>query len=262
MADMARVSDRIRVVYVAFWAGAQVVSAPMTSNLMGPASDQGPISDANRSAVTPAGYAFAIWALIYAASFALAIYQSLPSQHPRRIHRKTGWWVGSAFACSAIWVPLFGTRIIWLSQVVIIMLVVCLALAAHKFTRLGPAPTAAERYLYRLPVTAYLGWATFATFAGFGAMFRSWGMDERSRQTAEVGVVLVVAATIVALFAVGQLSAVLGFVLTGLWALVAVLVNTYVDSVRLAAILAIVILLCVLFGRTVRSRDRQTVLLG
>ena len=262
MANVARVSDRIRVIYVAFLAGAQVVAAPITSDLMGPASDQRPISDANLSPVTPAGYAFAIWALIYAASFALAIYQSLPSQHARKVHRKTGWWVGSAFACSTVWVPLFGTRIIWIAQVVIVMLVVCLALAAHKFSRLGPAPTQAERYLYRLPITAYLGWATFAAFAGFGAMFRSWGMSERSRETAELGVVLVVAATIVALFAVGQLSAVLGFVLTGLWALVAVMVNTYVDSVRLAVILAIVILLCVLFGRTVRSRDRQTVLLG
>ena len=54
----------------------------------------------------------------------------------------------------------------------------------------------------------------------------------------------------------------LGFLLTGLGALVAVMVNTHVDSVRLAAILAIVILLCVLFGRTVRSPDRQTLLLG
>ena len=259
---MPAVSDRLRSTTVAVFAVAQVLSAPLTSIALGPSSDQGPISDANLSPVTPAGYAFAIWGLIYLASLALAAYQVLPSQQARQVHRSTGWWLAGAFAASTVWVPIFGSQTIWLSQLVIITLVVCLAMATYRFTRLGPAETAAERYLFRMPVTTYLGWATLACFAGFGTTFRSLGMPAEARWTNEISVVLVLSATIMSLFVVGRLAAVLGFVLTGCWALVAVAIGTYVDSVRLAAILAITVVVSVVIGRTLRSPDRDVVLLG
>jgi len=44
--------------------------------------------------------------------------------------------------------------------------------------------------------------------------------------------------------------------------LVAVAVGTYVDSVRLAAVLAIIVVLAVVLGRTLRSPDRRAVLFG
>jgi hypothetical protein len=259
---MSVASDRVRSVTVAVFAVAQVLSAPVTSLALGPSSDQGPISDANLSPVTPAGYAFAVWGLIYLASLALAIYQLLPDQRARPVHRSTGWWLAGAFAASTVWVPIFGTRTIWLSQLVIIMLVVCLAFATHRFTRLGPAATAAERYLFRMPITIYLGWATMACFAGFGTTFRSFGMPAEARWVNEISFVLVLSATIMSLFVVGRLAAVLGFVLTGCWALVAVAVATYVDSVRLAAVLAITVVVAVVIGRTLRSPDRDFVLFG
>jgi hypothetical protein len=39
-------------------------------------------------------------------------------------------------------------------------------------------------------------------------------------------------------------------------------VATYTNEVRLAAIIALVVLLLVLFGRTIRSDARRTILLG
>ncbi len=170
--------------------------------------------------------------------------------------------MAGAFAASTVWVPIFGSQTIWLSQLVIITLVVCLAMATHRFTQLGPAETAAERYLFRMPVTTYLGWATLACFAGFGTTFRSLGMPAEARWVNEISVVLVLSATIMSLFVVGRLAAVMGFVLTGCWALVAVAIGTYVDSVRLAAILAITVVVAVVIGRTLRSSERDVVLFG
>jgi hypothetical protein len=262
MGAMVKTSDRIRAVFVVVFAVTQVLSAPVTSLTMGPAADQRPISDANLSPVTPAGYAFAIWALIYAGSLVLAVYQLLPSQLSRRVHRRTGWWLAGAFASSTTWVPLFGTGIIWLSQIAIIMLVICLIFVAVRFTRLGPAENTAERFAFRLPVMLYLGWATLACIAGFGAMFRSWGMDVDSRQTSEVGVALVLSATIASLFVVGRLAAITGFLLAVCWGFVAVAVATYADDVRLAVVLALTVVLAAVVGRTLRSGDRRTVLLG
>lgn len=254
--------DRVRSVAVAVMAVAQVISGPVSLRALGPTSDQATISDANLSPVTPAGYAFAIWGLIYLAALALAVYQLTPSQIGREVHRRTGWWLVAAFTASTIWVPIFGTRTIWLSQVVIIGLVGCLAMATARFTRLGPAETTAERLAFRLPVTVYLGWATLATAAGFGVTFRSLGMPERAGWVTAVSLTLVLAATVISVLVVSRLDAAAGFAFTACWALVAIAVATYVEPVRVAALVAIVVVLGFLVARTVRSRRPTVALFG
>ena len=101
-----------------------------------------------------------------------------------------------------------------------------------------------------------------ACIAGFGAMFRSWGMSPDSRQTSEVGVALVLSATIASLFVVGRLAAIAGFLLAACWGLVAVGAGTYAEDVRLAVVLALIVVLAAVLGRTLRSRERRSVLLG
>jgi hypothetical protein len=262
MLAMAGTSDRVRVTLVAVMAVAQAVSGPLTTQALGPSSNTGAISDANASPVTPAGYAFSVWGLIYAACLALAVYQLLPSQQKRTVHRLTGWWLFGAFTTSALWVPVFGTRTIWLSQILIVILVVYLVLAARAFLQVGPAPSTAEEVFLRLPVMIYLGWATLAAAAGFATTFRAWGMPASARWVNEIGVVLVLSATIMSLFVVSRLVAVIGFLLTAGWALLAVAVATESNSVRNAAVIAIVIILAAVIGRILRSPNRRAVLLG
>lgn len=261
---MARAAgpDRFRAGAVLIAAIAQVVSAPITMAVLGSSSNQGAISDANISPVTPAGYAFAIWGLIYLASLAYAVYQLLPAQRTRTVHRRTGWWLVGAFTASTIWVPIFGTRTIWLSQVVILGLVACLAVATWRFTHLDPADSTAERLLFRLPVTFYLGWATLATAAGFGVTFRSLGMPAGGAFVTGVSLALVLLATVASVAIVTRFSAVVGFAFTACWALVAVAVATYVGSVRVAALVAIVVVLGFVVRRAIRSRQPAAVLLG
>jgi hypothetical protein len=74
--------------------------------------------------------------------------------------------------------------------------------------------------------------------------------------------VLVLSATIMSLFVVSRLVAVIGFLLTACWALLAVAVATESNSIRLAAVIAIVIILAAVVGRTLRSPNRRAVLLG
>jgi hypothetical protein len=259
---MARTSDRVRAVLVAVMAVGQAAAAPLTTWALGPSSNIGAISDANISPVTPADYAFAVWGLIYVACLALAVYQLLPSQQERTVHRLTGWWLFGGFTASALWVPIFGTRMIWLAQILIVILVTYLVFAARGFLLVGPASSTAEEVFLRLPVMIYLGWATLAAAAGFATTFRSWGMPASARWVNEIGVVLVLGATIMSLFVVSRLVAVLGFLLTACWALLAVAVATDSNSIRNAAVIAIVIMLAVVVGRTLRSPERRAVLLG
>lgn len=251
----------MRSVAVAVTALSQLLSSPVSSAVQG-GSNTGAIADAHLSPVTPAGYAFSIWGLIYAASLALAVYQLLPSQRHREVHRRTGWWIAAAFLASTVWVPIFGTRTIWLSQIVIVMLVGCLAMATIRLMRSGPAGSQGERWLLRLPVTLYLGWATLASFAGFGTTFRSLGMPERAGWVTVLSVVLLIVATTVSTGVVWRETAVAGFAFTACWALVAVAVATYEAPVRVVALLALVAVLVALVLRTRRSRQAGVALFG
>jgi hypothetical protein len=259
---MAHTSDRVRAIFVTVTAVAQAVAGPLTRWTLGPAADIGAISDAHISPVTPADYAFTVWGLIYAACLVLAVYQLLPSQQPRTVHRLTGWWLFGAFTASTLWVPIFATRSLWLAQILIVILVVYLAIAARAFLLVGPAPNTAEEVFLRLPVMIYLGWATLAAAVGFATTFRSWGMPASARWVNEIGVVLVVSATIMSVIVVLRLVAVAGFLLTACWALLAVVAATDSISIRNAAVTAIVLILAVVFGRILRSPDRRAVLFG
>src|SRR3954464_4331250 len=112
MAGMAD-RDRLRSVAVVVTAVAQAVVGLGSPFFTDPGSSAGAISDDNQSPVTPAGYAFAIWGLIYAASLVLAVYQARPGQRERELHRRTGWGLGAAFPAGKIWGALFSHRTIW-----------------------------------------------------------------------------------------------------------------------------------------------------
>ena len=254
--------DLVRSVAVVVTAVAQAVVGLGSQLLVDAGSTNAVISNENRSPVTPSGYAFSIWGLIYLASLALAVYQSRAEQRGRELHRRTGWWLAAAFFASTIWVPIFTTRTIWLSQVVILALVGCLAMAARRITGQGPAPDRVERLTFRLPVTLYLGWAALATAAGFGATFRSLGMPEQGGWVTVVSLLLVLAVTVASVVAVGRLVAVAGFAFTACWALVAVTVATSSGAVRAAAVLALLVILAVLVVRTSKSRRPGAVLFG
>lgn len=252
-------SDRTRAVAVVVTAVAEVLVGSLSATVGG---DVGAISDDNRSPVTPAGYAFAIWGLIYVGALVLAVYQALPSQRGREVHRRTGWWLVAAFTASTVWVPVFVSGAIWVSQLIILGLVAFLAVAARRFSATGPASTPAERLLLRLPVTIYLGWATLAAAAGFGTTFRSLGMPERAGWVTAISLLLVLLAAVVSVIAVGRLLAVAGFAFTACWALVAVASGTDTTAVRVAAGGAGVVILVVLGLRASRSRRPSTVLFG
>jgi benzodiazapine receptor len=253
--------DRLRAIAVAATAIAQVIASPLTTLAIGPSSDTGAISDDNISPVTPAGYAFAIWGLIYLGCIALAVYQVLPDQQHREVHRRTGWWLVGAFTASAIWIPTFGSRLLWLAQVVLLALVGCLAVAASRLAAIRPAATS-ERILLRLPVMIYLGWVVLASAAGFGTTFRSLGLPEAGDLVTVVSLILVAVATVAVVIIVLRLTAVAGFVFAACWALIAVAVGTYDSSVRFAAIVSVGAVLIALIVRSLRTRRAGTVLLG
>lgn len=266
MADSPTSADRVRSVAVLITALTQAAAAPLTPLLLGAGADTGSISDANHTAATPAGYAFSIWGLIYLASLVLAVYQLLGAAPASTTNRRTGWWLVLAFGCSTVWVPIFGSGLIWLAQLVIFALVAFLAMALIRLTALGPAPTSAERWCLRVPVGLYLGWAVCAAAAGLALTLRWFGLGvglgEGGGVAIATSVVVVALAVIGCLVVVLRLDALAGFAFTACWALIAIAIGTSSPPVRIAALVGVVAVAAVLVVRTAQSTDKAVILLG
>ncbi len=110
--------------------------------------------------ITPAGYAFAIWGLIYVGLIAFSVYQVLPGQRDNpAIARAAGGIIGACLLQIA-WVYAFLTAYFWLSVVLMAGILVCL-IVAYLPTR-SLRPTRSVRWLVQAPISIYFGWITVA----------------------------------------------------------------------------------------------------
>jgi hypothetical protein len=101
-------------ILVLLFAIAQIVTAgfPQLTGLGDPVNQR---ADFLRNALTPAGYAFSIWGVIFLTNLILAVYQALPGQWDKPEWRSSRPWLILAFACTSVWqviVPLYGLNLI------------------------------------------------------------------------------------------------------------------------------------------------------
>jgi hypothetical protein len=236
--------------------------------LTGPAIGQ--VSEENRSLVVPAGYAFAIWNLIFLLCFVYAAYQALPANRDNPLLRRVGWFFAGAFFLDGLWEILFPARQFLLAQVVIVSTFVCLTVTYLYLAREARrrALSVTESWLVTLPLGLFFGWITAATFVGFATTFVALGLLGGGAGEALVGVALLLLggllASVVILY--GQTAPGPGFYLPYaaaiLWALVAVSANQYDDSILTtsAAVFAGALVVSALLGalRGGSARGDQT----
>lgn len=124
------------------------------------------ISDRYATLVTPAGYVFAIWSLIYVLLLAFSVYQALAGQRTNPALRAIGYLPAVAGLLNSSWLVLWHYNVFALTVPVMVGLLLTLILI---YVRLGigrQAPSSqAERFAVRLPWSVYLGWITIATIA-------------------------------------------------------------------------------------------------
>ncbi|MCV2490531.1 hypothetical protein OF117_14305 [Geodermatophilus sp. YIM 151500] len=259
--------DRVRATAVLIAAWAQIAGGPLGTAVAGRSIAD--VSDRTRSLLTPAGWAFTIWALVFASSVAWAVYQALPRQRERAVHRRTGWLLAAAFAGNAVWeivFPLVGEA---LPVVPLVLLVAIVTATAVAFTRLQDLPVhGLARVLPAALTGLLLGWVTVATAADVGSSGVAWGAAPTgpAAQAWAVGAVLAVAAVAAALTLAARV-AVGPFVLAVAWGLSAIAaaadpVPVTVAAGAAAAAVALVLVARVLVARTRARPDPRTLLIG
>jgi tryptophan-rich sensory protein len=177
-------NDRLRQFLVVFVTVTLIVMNGLSNaRVFGPQTN-GDVSQKYNTLVTPAGYAFAIWGLIFLGLLGFAFYQALPSQRHNPRFRTAGPWYILNGLCNAVWSPIFNQEWIGLSVLVILVMFGSLFMVMEHL-RINPRTELAmmrpvkpgETWLARLPFSIYFGWLSVATILNITVWFRYTGFD-------------------------------------------------------------------------------------
>jgi benzodiazapine receptor len=216
------------------------------------------ISDANPTLVTPAGYVFSIWSIIYILLGIFVVYQALPTQKGRDFHEKIGWLFVLSCLFNIVWLFLWQFEYLSLS-VIVMFLILATLIAIYLRLNIGKsAVSARERLAVHLPFSVYLGWITIASIANVATTLVSLGWDGFgiSQETWAV-LVLIVALLITLIVVATRRDIAYGLVI--IWAFIGIAVKQSANqNISALAETGAIVVALVLFLSVIFTRLRHT----
>lgn len=189
----------------------------------GQINDKSPayVSDKYPTLLTPAGYAFGIWSLIYLGLMIFSVYQALPSQteNPRFRKIRLIYIVNCAANCA--WIYLWNYEMIRASVAVIFVILATLVLIN---VRLQIKNSPAETWAARVPFGLYFGWITVAAILNFTVALASSGV-QMSKAAATVSASILIIASVILGIVIRLKLSIAAYAVAVAWALTAIAVN-------------------------------------
>ncbi|MFX0197681.1 MAG: tryptophan-rich sensory protein [Candidatus Hodarchaeota archaeon] len=186
---------------VAFLLTVLVNSLAGSTTLLG-GKNTAEISDANPTLITPAGYVFAIWGVIYVLLGIFVIVQALPREKGKEYHGKISWLFVLSSGVNIIWLFLWQFEYLAVSVILMFLLLASL-LAVYLRLDIGKSEVGLrENLTVHLPFSTYLGWITIASIANVSVTLVSvgwdgWGIRPETWATLIVIIALVIAVLVV-----------------------------------------------------------------
>lgn len=194
-----------------------VVSWFSQSGAFGPTN--GAISDRYPTLLVAAGYAFAIWGLIFLWDVAFGLWQ-LRRRKPDLLGVRG--WAATGFVLTAVWMPVFSNQWFLPALAIIWAALVCLIVAAVRAA--PPEASAGQRAWAAYPLALHAGWLSMAAFLNTAQVIVAY----QWLPTADMftwSVVLLAAATLLAWSVNQRLRGHFAYPAAVVWALVGVYVK-------------------------------------
>jgi benzodiazapine receptor len=215
------------------------------------------VSDLYPALVTPAGYVFAIWGVIYALLLVFVVFQALPSKREQPFLGKISVFFVLSSVLNVSWLLLWHYDQIALSVVLMFALLASLILIYLRLN-IGKATVSwKEKVCVHLPFSVYLGWITVASIANVAAalvsvQWNGFGLASDLWSVLVIAVALLIALAVIAT----RRDVAYGLVLV--WALVGIAVKqSAYPSIALAAEVSAVIIAVALVTVTLVYRLKK-----
>ncbi len=206
---------------------------------------QADISARYETLVTPAGYAFSIWGLIYLLLISFTVFQWIEYLKYGRDEnlQRTGIWFALSNVANGIWVVAFLNNSIGMSVAIMLILLFSLIMLTVKLRlEVWDAPVRIIAFVW-WPVCIYLGWIIAATVANISVYMVSTGWQGGSISPQTWAVVIIIIAMLIYLLLIYTRN-LREAAVVGIWAFIAIAVKQWQmnTSVVAAAIAASVVL--------------------
>lgn len=179
----------------------------------------GEISDRYPTLLVAAGYAFAIWGLIFLLDVAFAVWQARPRPGDDVALAPLRPVVAAGFALTAAWMIVFSQQWFWLALLVIWCALGCLLVGALGLSR--AAATSRPQRLAGVALSLHAGWLALAAFMNTAQVVVAYGLLPTDAMLGWSAVLFALAALL--LLAANQaLRGDLAFAAAALWGLAAV----------------------------------------
>jgi translocator protein len=134
--------------------------------------DTGAISAKYPTPVTPSGYAFSIWSLIYVGLIAFSIWQALPANRDRFSNIRSFYILSCALNCG--WLYMWHSDQIAVCSLLLFLLAVVLFFINLYLRR---TEGAGDYWFVKAPFGIYFGWVTAATLVNFAILLVYWRVE-------------------------------------------------------------------------------------
>ena len=187
----------------------------------------GGLSDDYSNLFTPAGYAFAIWGIIYISIILFCgfqIYQSFIAKKYIEFIIKSSYWFTLANLANAAWIFAWLYEYTLLS--VFIMLIILVSLLKVILTtnmERGDTPKYVIAFLW-WPIGIYSGWITVATIANIAAYLAKINWNGAIFSEVQWTILMIIVATSINVVMIAKRN-MQEFALVGVWALIAIFVR-------------------------------------
>ncbi|OJU07505.1 MAG: hypothetical protein BGN86_10255 [Caulobacterales bacterium 68-7] len=200
-----------------------------------------------------AGYAFAVWGLLYLGMLAFAVYHATPAGDRSILARRTAWPAAGAFAACGLWVVVASLQLYALTLAII---VVAAGVLVARLTGLAGADARAadgkDEWFVLWPLAALAGWLTVASGLNAVSVAERYHLLADATPTVVAGVLAVVLIGL-SLF-VGLTIRSVSYPLLIAWGLVAVAVAERPTQPMVASIAVASALICLAGGLILRRR--------
>jgi benzodiazapine receptor len=182
------------------------------------------ISDANPTLITPAGYVFSIWGIIYVLLGIFVVFQALPSQRGRDYQERIGWLFVSSCLLNIAWLFLWQFEYLIISVAIMFLLLVTL-IAVYLRLNIGRSTASLrEKLAVHLPFSVYLGWITIASIANVAVTLVSTGWDGFGITQETWATLIIIIAVLITLLVIATRKDV-AYGLVIIWSLIGIGVN-------------------------------------
>lgn len=163
----------------------------------------GQVSDAYPTLVTPAGFTFSIWSIIYILLGVFVVYQALPRNRDASFLSRISFLFLLSGLLNVFWLFLWHYGFITLSVIFMFGLLASL-ITIYLRLDIGKATVPLrERVCVHLPFSVYMGWITVASIANVSVALTFVGWDGGGIDPAIWAVLVIAVALLITLIAIG-----------------------------------------------------------